>query len=142
MLFIWHPENAYESIEVTLSGIFASVFEGNFDWNASGFTFAAYVGSGSAAIEFLHRQPVDLVFVDMCMPGTLGYRSIVMGNQPIRLPNLRNPEERDAWRNDTFCTFPESAGDQYVSNNVHEQIDIPDEVFAEVERRWRAGEPG
>ena len=29
-----------------------------------------------------------------------------------------------------------------VSNNVHEQIDIPDEVFDEVRRRWEAGEPG
>ena len=80
--------------------------------------------------------------VDMCMPGTLGYRSIVMGNRPIKLPNLRNKEERDAWRNDTFTTFPESAGDQYVSNNVQEQIDIPDSVFDEVRRRWEAGEPG
>ena len=65
-----------------------------------------------------------------------------MGNQPIKIPNLRNPEERDAWRRDTFCTFPESAGDMLVSNNVHEQIDIPDEVFDEVRRRWEAGEPG
>ena len=42
----------------------------------------------------------------------------------------------------TFTTFPESAGDQYVSNNVQEQIDIPDSVFDEVRRRWEAGEPG
>ncbi|MBQ4193635.1 MAG: hypothetical protein II650_05200, partial [Clostridia bacterium] len=93
--------------------------------------------------EVAHERAINVYdAVDMCIPGTLGYRSIVMGNQPIKLPNLRNKEERDAWRNDTFCTFPESAGDMLVSNNVHEQIDIPDEVFDEVRRRWEAGEPG
>ncbi|MBQ2547136.1 MAG: hypothetical protein II557_12670, partial [Clostridia bacterium] len=93
--------------------------------------------------EEAHERAIGVYdAVDMCIPGTLGYRSIVMGNQPIKIPNLRNPEERDAWRRDTFCTFPESAGDMLVSNNVHEQIDIPDEVFDEVRRRWEAGEPG
>ncbi|MCQ2428164.1 MAG: Gfo/Idh/MocA family oxidoreductase, partial [Clostridia bacterium] len=58
--------------------------------------------------------------VDMCMPGTLGYRSIVNGNAPIAIPNLRNKAERDAFRNDTFCTFPDIAGDMYVSNNIHD----------------------
>ena len=80
--------------------------------------------------------------VDMCIPGTLGYRSIVNGNAPIKLPNLRNVEERDAWRHDTFCTFPESAGEMYVSNDLSGKEEIPDEIFAEVERRWHAGEPG
>lgn len=74
--------------------------------------------------------------VDMCMPGTMGYRSIVNGNTPIKLPNLRNIAERDAYRNDTFCTFPEIAGDQYVSNNITGAPEIPDEVFEEVRRMW------
>ena len=78
----------------------------------------------------------------MCMPGTLGYRSIANGNAPIKLPNLRNKEERDAYRNDTFCCFPECAGDMYISNNLWGDPEIPDEVFTEVERRWIAGEPG
>jgi len=79
---------------------------------------------------------------DMSICGTLGYRSIVEGNAPIKVPNLRNKEERDAYRNDTLCTFPEIAGDQYVSNNIHNPEPIPDEVFEEVKRRWLAGEPG
>ena len=62
----------YSLMIVDDDAFFASVFEGNYDWNASGFTFAANVGSGSAAIDFLHRQHVDLVFVDMCMPGMNG----------------------------------------------------------------------
>ena len=80
--------------------------------------------------------------VDMSIPGILAYRSIVNGNAPIKLPNLRNVEERDAWRHDTFCTFPESAGEMYVSNDLSGKEEIPDEIFAEVERRWHAGEPG
>jgi len=55
----------------------------------------------------------------MCIPGILAYKSIVNGNCSIDVPNLRNKEERDAYRNDTFCTYAESAGDQLVSNNIH-----------------------
>ncbi len=78
--------------------------------------------------------------VDMCIPGTLGYRSIVEGNAPIKVPNLRNKEERDAYRNDTLCCFPHIAGDQYVSNNIHNDEPIPDEVFEKVRQMWINGE--
>ena len=80
--------------------------------------------------------------VEMCMPGTLGWRSIVEGNMPIKLPNLRVKEERDAYRNDTFCTYEEAAGDMYVPCDFADPVEIPDEVYAEVKRRWEAGEPG
>lgn len=80
--------------------------------------------------------------VDMCIPGTLGYRSIVEGNSSIALPNLRNVEERDAWRNDNFCTFPAIAGDQWVTNGLQSRGPIPDEIFDEVRRRWENGIPG
>lgn len=80
--------------------------------------------------------------VDMCIPGILGYRSIVNGGSALDIPNLRNVAERDAYRNDTFCTYPHIAGDQYVPNNIHGIERIPDEVYEEVRRRWIAGEPG
>ncbi len=80
--------------------------------------------------------------VDMCIPGILAYRSIVNGNTSIDVPNLRNKAERDAYRNDKFCTFIESAGDQCVSNNIYNNEPIPDSVYEEVKRRWEAGEPG
>lgn len=79
--------------------------------------------------------------VDMCMPGTLGYRSLYNGNIPVKLPNLRNVEERDAFRNDTFCTFKESAGDMYVPNNVKDPP-IPDEVYEKVKNMWLNNIPG
>ncbi len=74
--------------------------------------------------------------IDMTILGILAYRSICNGNAPIDVPNLRNPEERDAFRNDTFCTFPEIAGDMYVSNNIHNPEPIPDEVYERQKQLW------
>ncbi len=83
--------------------------------------------------EVARERIVDVYqAVDMCMPGTLGYRCIVNGNVPVKIPDLRNKAERDAYRNDTFCTFPEIAGDQYVSNQIKSDTYIPDEVFDRV----------
>jgi hypothetical protein len=76
----------------------------------------------------------------MCIPGILAYRSIINDSARIDIPNLRIPAERDAYRNDKFCTFPHIAGDQYVPNNIHHSdSEIPDEVYEEVKRRWLAG---
>jgi len=79
--------------------------------------------------------------VDMCIPGILAYRSVVEGGTPQKIPNLKNPGERDAYRNDTFCTFKEIAGDMWVPNNIHKTFDIPDSVYDEVRRRWLNNEP-
>jgi len=74
--------------------------------------------------------------VDMCIPGTLGYVSIAEGNKPIKIPNLRNKEERDAYRNDTRCTFPKIAGDQLIPNNLYGDPEIPDEVYEKVKKMY------
>ena len=57
-------------------------------------------------------------------------------------PEADGLERNDIRRNDKFCTFIESAGDQCVSNNIHNNEPIPDEVFEEVRRRWIVGEDG
>ncbi len=83
--------------------------------------------------------------VDMCIPGILGFRSIMNKNVGIDVPNLRNKEERDAFRNDTFCTFPEVGGDQYVPCNImqaNKDEVIEDAVYDEVRRKWQCGERG
>ena len=48
---------------------------------------------------------------DMFVPGLLAYKSILEGGIPVDVPNLRNKEERDAFRNDTACPYPEFAGE-------------------------------
>jgi len=93
--------------------------------------------------EVARERVIDVYqAVDMCTPGILGYRSIINGNEPVKVPDLRNKCERDAYRNDRFCTFPENGGDQYVSNNNWGDPEIPDSVYEEVKRKWLAGEEG
>ena len=83
--------------------------------------------------------------VDMCIPGILGFRSILNNNCKIEVPNLRLKSERDKYRHDTFCTFEESAGDMYVPCNAmqpnRDEV-IPDSVYDEVRRKWENGEQG
>ncbi|MCI9448629.1 MAG: hypothetical protein HFE30_00025 [Clostridiales bacterium] len=87
--------------------------------------------------EFAKEYAINIYdAIDMCIPGILGYKSIVNGNVPIEIPNLRNPKERDKYRNDTFCTFPKIAGDQYVSHNRFIPDGLPDEVYERARRKW------
>jgi len=46
--------------------------------------------------------------VEMGLCGLLAHRSVLNGNIPIDVPNFRNPEERDAYRNDHFSTMPDA----------------------------------
>ena len=83
--------------------------------------------------------------VDMCLPGILGFKSILNNNCKIEVPNLRLKSERDKWRHDTFCTFEEAAGDMFVPCNAmqaNRDERIPDSVYDEVRRKWENGEPG
>ncbi|MBR6558906.1 MAG: Gfo/Idh/MocA family oxidoreductase [Clostridia bacterium] len=87
--------------------------------------------------EALRRSINVYDALDMSIPGILAYRSIINGNVPVKIPNLRNKEEREAYRNDTFCTFKEIGGDMYVPNNIeHPGDEIPDEVYEEVRRQY------
>ena len=93
--------------------------------------------------ETARERAIDVYkAVDMCIPGILAYKSICNDNCSVKIPNLRNKEERDAYRNDTFCTFPEIAGDQFVPVNVQGFEPIPDSIYDEVRRKWLAGEEG
>ena len=55
------------------------------------------------------------------------------------VPNLRNSEERDMWRNDNACTSPEVAGDQLLPRSSYGEPDIPNEVFDNVRQMWLDG---
>ncbi len=74
--------------------------------------------------------------VDMGLCGILAYRSILNGNQPMTIPNFRNKEERDAWRNDNACTTPEVAGDQLLPSSSHEEPELGPEVYEHVRKLW------
>lgn len=73
--------------------------------------------------------------LDMSIPGILAWRSALNGNVPVKVPNLRNPEERDAYRNDHACTTPEVAGDQLLPSTTH-NVTIPQETFDRIKYLW------
>ena len=76
--------------------------------------------------------------LDMFLPGLFAFRSILNNNAPMKIPNLRNPEERDRWRNDTACTDPHTAGDQLLPTCKGGTPDIPMEIYDAVREKWEA----
>ena len=78
--------------------------------------------------------------IDMGICGILAYRSILNGNVPVKVPNLRNKEERDAFRNDNACTTKSIAGDQLLPLSSYGEKDIPEEVYDRVRQKWLDGQ--
>lgn len=76
--------------------------------------------------------------VDMGICGILAYRSMLNGGMPMEIPNLRNPAERDAWRNDNACTNPAIAGDQLLPCYPSGNNTYSDAVYENVRRMWLA----
>lgn len=74
--------------------------------------------------------------LDMSMPGILAYRSICQGNSPQTVPDLRDPGQREAWRNDNWCTNPAVAGPDLAPFNAQGDPEIPDEVYQRVRQQW------
>lgn len=74
--------------------------------------------------------------VDMGICGILAFRSILNGNKPVKVPNFRNKDERDAYRNDNACTNPKIAGDQLWPVSSFPVPNYPDSVFEHVKELW------
>ena len=78
--------------------------------------------------------------VDMGICGILAYRSILNGNIPVKVPNLRVKEEREAYRNDHSCTNPAVAGNQLLPVSPYFDFgSIPDEEFEKYRQLWLDG---
>jgi len=78
--------------------------------------------------------------LDMSVPGILAYKSICDGNRPIDMPDFRKKEDRDMWRNDTFCTNPLIAGDALAPQCSFGAPDISDAVYESVRKSWEEKE--
>jgi hypothetical protein len=74
--------------------------------------------------------------MDMFLPGMFAYRSILAGGIPMEIPDLRDKAEREKWRNDTWCTDKEVAGDQWVPAFSKGEVEIPDEVYDRIRAKW------
>ena len=90
--------------------------------------------------KILGDEKADIIDVyealDMFLPGMFAYRSILDGNVPKMIPNLRNKEERDQWRNDTGCTDPKVAGDMLWPTFSKGTPDIEPGVYEHQKKLW------
>ena len=74
--------------------------------------------------------------LDMFLPGMFAYYSALEGGIPMDVPNLRNPEEREKWRNDTRCTDPKVAGDMLIPSYSKGTPEIPDSVYDVIREKF------
>ncbi len=86
------------------------------------------------------RDDMDIIDVyeamDMFLPGMFAYRSLLAGGVPQDIPNLRDPEVREIWRNDTQCTDPNVAGDMLIPSYSKGNPDIPAETYEAVKQKY------
>lgn len=68
---------------------------------------------------------------DMFVPGLLAYESILDGGVPKDVPDFRNKEEREAYRNNTACPFAEFAGEILQPSYSKGNPDIDSSVYEE-----------
>ena len=81
--------------------------------------------------------------VSMGICGILAYRSCLNGGVPVDVPDLRDPAQRDAFRNDNACTTPSVAGDQLLPRFLEaaDLPEVPDAAYDRIRRMWEAGQP-
>ena len=74
--------------------------------------------------------------LNMSLPGMFAYRSILNGNIPMEIPDLRKKELRDQYRNDTACTIASAAGDQLLPTCSAGTPEIDPAVYEGVRQKW------
>ena len=77
--------------------------------------------------------------LDMFLPGLFAYRSVLRGGVPMDIPNLRDRAVRERYRNDTMCTDPKTAGDQWIPSFSRGDPDIPGVVYRNMRNLWDEG---
>lgn len=92
------------------------------------------------AQKVLGDENADIIDVyealDMFLPGLFAFRSILAGGIPMEIPNLRNKEEREKWRNDTACTDSKVAGDNLLPTKRGGTPEIEDAVYDRMKSLW------
>ena len=74
--------------------------------------------------------------LDMALCGMFAYRSVLAGGIPMEVPNLRNKEEREKYKNDTACNDPKAAGDMLLPVFSLGNPDIPDSVYDNIKEKF------
>lgn len=74
--------------------------------------------------------------LDMALPGILAYRSICGGNIPIDVPDFRDKNAREMYRDDNWCTNPDIAGGRLLPFCSRTNTVISDAVYEKVRKEW------
>lgn len=74
--------------------------------------------------------------MDMFLPGMFAYYSVLEGGVTKDIPNLRNKEERDKWRNDTTCTDPKNPDYKCIPSYSKGNPEIPAEVYEKLKEKF------
>ncbi|MBP3441698.1 MAG: hypothetical protein J6L62_02740, partial [Clostridia bacterium] len=86
------------------------------------------------------REDMDVIDVyeamDMFLPGMFAYYSVLEGGKPMDIPNLRDPEERAKWKDDTRCTDPNVAGDMLIPSYSKGNPDFPDSTYERIRKMY------
>lgn len=90
--------------------------------------------------KILGNSDADIIDVyeaiDMFLPGMFAYRSILNGGISMDIPNLRDKNQREKWRNDTACTDPNVAGDMLLPTCVNGTPKIEKSVYEVIKQKW------
>ena len=111
-------------------------------WDSNGFQHhrADYYCMWHAVEHVLGNPDAHIVdvyeAVDMFMVGHFAYYSVLDGGKPQTIPDLRDPAQREAFRNDHHCTDPKIAGDQLLPCYSKGNPEIPDIVYQAVREKW------
>lgn len=105
------PENIMNNAEALEIWCFLGAIEGN-----------------PVALEY----GVDIyAALDMSLPGLYAYRSILDGNRPVEIPDIRYSSGLEQMRGDKRCTDPKTAqGKDLLPSCAHGEIIQPDSVYS------------
>lgn len=75
--------------------------------------------------------------LDMWMPGHFAYKSVCNGNISFEIPDLTKKENREIYRNDTWCTDKNVAKDMLAPSYSKGNPEIPEEVYDKVKIMYK-----
>jgi len=73
----------------------------------------------------------------MFLPGLFAHFSLLAGGTPVEVPDLRDPAQREKYRNDTRCTDPKVAGAMLIPQTAQQTEEIPMEVYERIQAKWQ-----
>ena len=99
-----------------------------------------YISMNHFVKKILGESDADIIDVyealDMFLPGMFAYRSVLNGGIPMKIPNMRDEEERECYRNDIACVQAEVAGDMTIPSFSKGNLEVCDKVYELVRRKW------